>query len=186
MSAQPVHRRTIEIEAFDEGDEGLRVVGRIHDERPWLAPLPQEHVHDMTVELRVDTDLEITAAQAQMATHPHTECPRITSAYEKLVGMRVGAGWSRQVKQHLAGPNGCAHLEQLCLALAPAILQARTSRDARERDAGRKVYEPPREWARDTCHLWTEGGVIETKIDLGFQPSVRVPGPVPPVEDFRA
>jgi hypothetical protein len=75
----PVHRRTIEFEAYDAG-ETLTVTGRLRDERPWATGTDRvEHVHDMDLALSVGKeDLTIVAAAATMERFPHAECPGIT------------------------------------------------------------------------------------------------------------
>ena len=89
----PVHRRTIEFEAYDEGDS-LSVTGRLRDERPWAADTDRvEHVHDMDLVVRVrKDDLTITAATATMVRFPHAECPSITDAFQALVGLSISRG----------------------------------------------------------------------------------------------
>src|SRR5580704_13208912 len=74
----PVHRRSIEFEAYDEGDS-LSVTGRLRDERPWAAGSDRvEHVHDIRLAVSVrKEDQTITAATATMVRFPHAECPII-------------------------------------------------------------------------------------------------------------
>src|SRR5579862_5951136 len=106
MSANrvPVHRRTIDFEAFEE--EGvLTVTGRLRDERPWAADSDLvELLHDMSlaVEVRV-SDLTITAARAVMDRFPHTECPAITAKFGEMIGLNIGRGYTRAVQDRFGG-----------------------------------------------------------------------------------
>ena len=76
----PLHRRSIQYEAFD-GGETMVVVGTLCDTRPWAEDgrsILIVHDMDLRVEVAVD-DLTITEASAQMRTFPHVECPAITA-----------------------------------------------------------------------------------------------------------
>ncbi|MGH9016608.1 MAG: DUF2889 domain-containing protein [Acidimicrobiales bacterium] len=182
----PVHRRTIEFEAYDEGDS-LSVTGRLRDERPWAAETEGvEHVHDMdlTVVVRKD-DLTITAAGAVMARFPHSECPSITTAFEDLVGLCISRGYTRAVQERFGGARGCTHLEQLARTIGPVVIQAMTSTRARDRDWQHLDVDAsarPTLFPRNTCHIWAEGGVAEQKLAAGWRPGQRAGYPAPPVE----
>jgi hypothetical protein len=182
----PVHRRTIEFEAYDEGDS-LSVTGRLRDERPWAADTDRvQQVHDMDLALTVrKDDLTITAAVATMARFPHSECPSITDAFGQLVGLTVGRGYTRAVQERFGGARGCTHLEQLARTVGPVVIQAMTSTRARHRDWQHLDAAPsasPALFPRDTCHIWAAGGVAEQKLAAGWRPGERVGYPAPPVE----
>lgn len=182
----PVHRRTIEFDAYDEGD-ALSVTGRLRDERPWAQGTDSvEHVHDMELAVIVrKDDLTITAAQATMARFPHAECPAISSAFADLVGLSIGRGYTRAVQERFGGPRGCTHLEQLARTIGPVIVQTVTSARARQRDGAHLDTAPsagPVLFPRNTCHIWAEGGVAEQKLAAGWRPGERVGYPAPPVD----
>src|ERR1700722_3620325 len=164
----PVHRRTIEFEAYDDG-ETLSVTGRLRDERPWAAGTDRvEHVHDMDLEVSVrKDDLTITAASATMVRLTHAECPSITGAFEELVGLCISRGYTRAVQERFGGARGCTHLEQLARTIGPVVIQAMTSNRARERDWQHLDAAPsaqPTLFPRNTCHIWADGGVAEQKL----------------------
>jgi hypothetical protein len=129
----PLHRRSIEYEAFDRGDH-LEVVGKLKDTRPWAddgSTLATVHDMELRVTVRRD-DLTIVG------------CPR-----------------------------GCTHLEQLARSLGPLVIQAVTSRRARSMAEGgaEEVMMPGSSpWARDSCHIWAEGGVGDQKLAAGWRP----------------
>ncbi len=186
----PLHRRSIGFEVFDVDDD-LVVVGWLRDTRPWAdGGTSVSTVHDMELRVRVrTTDLEITGATAAMRTFPHTECPAIEAAFEGLVGLRVSRGYTRAVQDRFGGPKGCTHLEQLARSLGPVVIQAVTSRRALavgrgETDdlfaAGGEGGSP---WARDSCHIWAEGGPADQKLAAGWRPGVG-PYPSPAVATF--
>ena len=184
----PLHRRTVEYEAFDRGDS-LLVVGTLCDTRPWAEDGRSIlTVHDMVLRVTVRAaDLVITEASAEMRTFPHVECPGIVEAFAGLAGLSVTRGYTREVQSRFGGPRGCTHLEQLARSLGPVVVQAVTSRRAREVAQGEAadllsgVGSP---WARDSCHIWAEGGVADQKLAAGWRPGVG-PYPAPAVVTFR-
>jgi hypothetical protein len=188
--AFPLHRRAIDFEVFAVDDD-LVVVGRLRDSRPWADG---EHavmiVHDMELRVRVrGTDLTIVGATAEMHTFPHTECPVIEEAFADLVGLSVTRGYTRAVQSRFGGPKGCTHLEQLARALGPVVIQAVTSRRARSVSAGESddllagAGSAGSPWARDSCHIWAEGGPADQKLAAGWRPGVG-PYPAPALVTF--
>ena len=176
----PLHVRTIEYRAFQATDS-LTVVGRLRDSRPWAVDGSSvERVHDMelTVSVRLE-DLTIVASEAVMHTFPHTECPGILAAFRGLVGLQVGRGYTRQVQQLFGGPKGCTHLEHLARSLGPVVVQAVTSNRAlavARGEADDLISGTSSPWARNSCHIWAEGGVADQKLAAGWHPGV---GPYP-------
>jgi Protein of unknown function (DUF2889) len=183
----PLHRRSIVYEAFD-GGEDLRVRARLEDVRPWAdGARSVSLVHDMSLSVTVRVaDMTITAATADMHVFPHAECPAILEAFGGLVGLSVARGYTREVQRRFGGPNGCSHLEHLARSLGPVVVQAVTSRRARAVSRGETpdLLAGTTPWARDTCHVWAEGGVAEEKLAAGWRPGVG-PYPAPLLEVIR-
>jgi len=87
-SNDPVHVRTLTMQAHRVGDATLEVSGRLVDERPqgpgvgWFGAAHGSVIHDMRVTLRVrHPDLVIVGVVAEMASRPYTLC---TDAVEPL------------------------------------------------------------------------------------------------------
>jgi len=181
----PVHRRTVEFEAYDLG-ETVSVRGRLRDDRPWAAGTDGvEHVHDMELEMVVRTDdLTVVSARATMHRFPHAECPAVTADFGELAGLRVSRGYTRAVQERFGGVVGCTHLDQLARAIGPVVVQAVTSSRARARDwAGLDEAEAGRAttFSRNTCHIWADGGPGQQKLAAGWRPGMGG-YPAPPVE----
>jgi hypothetical protein len=184
----PLHRRSIQYEAFDGGDTVL-VVGCLRDTRPWAEDgRSAQTVHDMELRVTVRVaDLTITEASAEMRTFPHVECPGITEAFAGLAGLSVARGYTREVQRRFGGPRGCTHLEQLARSLGPVVVQAVTSRRARAVVAGEAVdlmSDDGSPWARDSCHIWAEDGIADQKLASGWRPGIG-PYPAPALVTFR-
>ena len=184
----PLHRRSIEYQAFEGGDV-MTIVGRLRDTRPWVDGGEGEGiVHDMELGVTVRiTDLTITEAAATMHTFPHFECPGIVESFGGLVGLSVTRGYTREIQSRFGGPKGCTHLEQLARSLGPLVVQAVTSRRARAVRAGDfddLLSGGPSPWARDSCHIWAEGGIADQKLAAGWRPGTG-PYPSPSLESIR-
>ncbi len=184
----PLHRRSIQYEAFDGGDT-LEVVGTLVDRRPWAGDGRSiDTVHDMELRVTVRvSDMTITEASAEMRTFPHVECPAITGAFAGMVGLSVARGYTREIQRRFGGPRGCTHLEHLARSLGPVVIQSVTSRRARSVVAGEAVdlmSDDGSPWARDSCHIWAEGGPADQKLAAGWRPGIG-PYPAPAVVTFR-
>ncbi|MEV1065937.1 DUF2889 domain-containing protein [Streptomyces sp. NPDC050263] len=155
------------------------------DERPW-ARGPADAVHRMALTVRVRrTDMVITAAEAEMRTYPHAECPLIAPAFDGLVGLSVAAGYNRAVQERFRGVSGCSHRYELARVLGPAVVQSAMSANARRRDAGEPANGPrATAGVLNSCHIWAPEGVGLRKPDLGWRPGSG-PRPVPPLDAFE-
>lgn len=166
----------------------LQVVGRLRDERPWAQrpeQLPTVHDLELVVEVSL-ADFTVRSVDALFHKYPHAECPRIADAYQQLVGVQVGRGWTQAMRDRLGGPEGCTHLRELARATAPVLVQAAFSarvrtNPSREGDEQRLRMVLP--FLSGTCHIWAEDGVGERKLDAGWIPGTT-PYPVPALEDF--
>jgi hypothetical protein len=177
MASRRIHQRDYHVEGFEESDNTLRVVGRVHDQRPFgiisgdSQPLT---VHDMTVELVVDIEtLRIISCRSSMAAHPHDECPAILTAYKQIEGLSVMRGYTNAVRERLGGPRGCTHITALLIAMGPVITQSlwslRWARvdvesaraaiaewDAEPRTGHAMLSPEQMDSNRNTCHVWAD------------------------------
>ncbi len=167
---QPVHVRTIRVEAAEAGPGELEVTGTLLDERPrgqvrWEGDDGARVIHDMTVTLRVRyPDFVITEARAGMAAYPYTICPEALPSLERLVGLSVARGFNRAVQERLGRERGCAHLTALILAMAPVVKQGAGAAFRGERDAPRDADDL---WFIDTCQAWRKDGPLHSLLKSG-------------------
>lgn len=182
----PLHRRTISVVAHaEEGGEEISVEAELRDERAWARP-PADVVHRMALTVRVRlADMVIVAADAEMRTFPHAECPHITPVFDGLVGLGVAAGYNRAIQERFRGVAGCSHLYELTRVLGPAVVQAALSANVRRRDAGEPASGPrATAGVLDSCHIWAPDGVGLRKLDAGWRPGTG-PRPVPELDTFE-
>jgi hypothetical protein len=151
VEREPLHRRSIEIHGFRRSDGLYDIEGHLVDTKPKDFRLAAgirkagEPVHDMWLRITVDRTLTIVDAAASMESMPYIgDCNRIEPAYRKLVGLAIGPGYHRSVKELLGGVRGCTHITELAGALATAAFQT---------FAGQGIADPERKpFQLDRCH----------------------------------
>jgi hypothetical protein len=95
---------------------------------------------------------------------PWPECTDIAADYRKLIGLRIGPGFTRAVREVLGGTRGCTHLTDLLGQVGNTYMQASfPDRLARQELHG----EDPRLWPDtrtlafvDACHAWRKDGPV--------------------------
>jgi hypothetical protein len=127
---EPLHRRTIEIVGYKREDGLFDIEGRLLDRKDvefhvgGRLKAAGEAVHDMWLRITVDRELHIVDAAAATDAMPYSgACDQITPDYSKLIGLSIGPGYLRHVKERLGGVHGCTHLSELAASLATAAFQ---------------------------------------------------------------
>lgn len=80
-------------------------------------------VHEMWVRITVDDDLLIHDAEASTEHAPYGVCPQAAPSMEKIRGIRIGAGWRREINKRVGGTLGCTHLRELLGPMATTAYQ---------------------------------------------------------------
>ncbi|MBI3708189.1 MAG: DUF2889 domain-containing protein [Proteobacteria bacterium] len=158
---EPIHQRRIECRAYRRQDGHWDLEGHLTDVKTYSFPNAYrgeiksgEPVHEMWLRLTIDEDLKVHAAEAVTDHGPFQLCPDITPRFAALVGLTIGSGWRRQIRERLGGVHGCTHLVDLLGPLGTTAIQAIMPIRARRRDAA-----PQRKPAViDGCHVWRSDG----------------------------
>ena len=181
--ATSIHQRSYDCEAFDEGNDRMRVRGRLVDNKPHglgLADGEPLLIHDMEVDLIVSIPaFVIEAVEARMNVHPYRSCPEILVDYQGLVGLSITRGYSRRVRELFGGPGGCSHVGALLQALGPVAVQASWSLTTLHDDPADRLATEGDATSRDrrlqmnanTCHVWAEDGPQFAAVELGRSPA---------------
>ncbi len=160
--------------------DGLfEIEGRLVDTKPFDIPgadgqpRPAGHpLHDMSVRWVVDEDLTLVEVHACTDASPHPVCPSAADGLKRLVGLRVGPGWNRAVRERLGASHArCTHLTELLTPMATAAFQSlwpvRTRREAALDGKGR-----PRQI--DSCLAYAaDGAVVKVKWPEHHRPGTR-------------
>ena len=115
---------------------------------------PGEPVHDMWLRLTIDLDMVVREVEAQSDASPYPICPEITVNFQRLVGLKIGPGWRREIAARVGGVNGCTHLVELLGPLGTTAFQA-TGRAREAHNAGQPVKKP---YQIGSCHVYKEDG----------------------------
>ncbi|MCX7171317.1 MAG: DUF2889 domain-containing protein [Proteobacteria bacterium] len=164
-----VHTRVITCKAYRRQDGLWEIEGKVSDEKGQQMSFrsrppvqPGENIHLMSLKLVIDNDYTIQAAQAESTIAPWPDCGGVDASYGKLAGLRIGPGFTKQVRQLLGGELGCAHLTDLLGELANIYVQASWPDRAARQWA---VAADPRDWPDQTtlsfvgqCHAWRQDG----------------------------
>jgi hypothetical protein len=162
-----IHSRTITVNSYEIDDSSLLVEGDLVDERFFSSFYYSRNefldpgiVHDIRVDMKVSLPgLEITEARAQMRKIPIGECLGVESSAEKIVGLTIKPGFTRDLKERLGGTAGCLHMTTLIYQMGAAAVQGMWASLTRKREGGSTQlldYDPG--ILKNSCWLWRENG----------------------------
>ncbi len=158
-----IHSRDVVCRGYQRTDGLWDIEGHLVDTKSYDFPnryrgevRAGEPVHGMWLRLTVDDDLRIHAIEAVTDDGPYPVCPAITPRFRELEGLRIGPGFSREVRQRLGGRSGCTHLVELLRPVATTAIQTiypRRHRPAPGDTTRRPVF-------LDTCHALASDGPV--------------------------
>ncbi|MEO7371702.1 MAG: DUF2889 domain-containing protein [Ilumatobacteraceae bacterium] len=162
-----IHERAYIVRAYRSGTDKLILRGAVRDQKPAGLYFDDDQsltVHHMIVDLTVAMpSLEILAAKVVLEIHPHAQCTRIEDHYQKLVGLSIARGFTKQVRELFAGPRGCTHTTALLQAMAPVAIQSIWSinmSQVHDGDANPFTDDEAHRRAMmanvNTCHVWAD------------------------------
>ncbi len=160
---QPLHQRIVTCRGYRRDDGLLDIEGHLEDTKSYpfrnrdRGEVPAgEPVHGMWLRLTIDEDLLVHGAEASTEYAPYAVCPRITPNFKRLVGLRIGAGWMREVRKQVGGVEGCTHLVELLGPIATTAYQTL----AGQRKAGASNTRTARPFFLDSCHALKRDGEV--------------------------
>jgi hypothetical protein len=165
VEREHLHTRTVTVYGYRRADGLYDLEGHltdiptgpfVHDE---LGPQPAgTPVHNMWLRLTIDRELTVHDAEAKMDDWPHALCPHVEPNFKRLVGLKIGSGWRREIKRRLGGVEGCTHLVELLQPIATTAFQTlyEDRREAAKPADPAKPKEKPFEI--DGCYSWASDG----------------------------
>ena len=181
IGRQHLHTRRVVCQGFFRDDGMWDIEGRITDEKSyehaneWRGPLkPGDFVHDMSIRLTIDHTFTIVDAEAVTDKSPYSMCGDIAPAFKKLVGLRIGGGFHRAVRERLGGIHGCTHIVELLGPVATTAFQTVSSKKASDLNRAHREKSgtlPPKDpnaapkprrkpYMLDTCHTWASDSEV--------------------------
>lgn len=166
-----VHTRQISCRGYRRKDGLWQIEAGVADEKGQAVPfnsrpavLPGELIHHFSLCVVIDDDYQIRDVAAKTLAAPWPVCSDIATDYRKLIGLRIGPGFNRAVREILGGTLGCTHLTDLLTQVGNTYMQASyPDRLARQKLKG----ADPRQWPDtrtlafvDGCHAWRKDGPV--------------------------
>lgn len=162
---EPIHTRCITLDGYRREDGLWDIEGRLTDAKhyefrdPTRGTLQPGHpIHEMLIRLTLDSSFTVVAIEASTEQAPFGMCGAITPNFQRLVGERIGTGWTRRVKSLVGGIEGCAHHVELICVMGTAAWQTIGPMLGRGSGDGRVMLG--RQFLVNTCHVWQEGGPV--------------------------
>ena len=125
------HTRIVTCHGFRREDGLFDIEGRIVDTKPyrfrnqdrggWIEA--DEALHDMSVRLTVNLDLEVIDVEAIIDESPYHYCKCVIPVARNLIGLKIAPGWTRNSKKAMGSNRGCTHLTELLGPIATTAIQ---------------------------------------------------------------
>lgn len=163
------HTRTVTCTGFKRKDGLWDIEGHLTDIKTGPVAIRErnngiveagEPIHDLSIRITVDLELNILDAVASMDETPFRICPSIADAYRQLIGIQIAPGFTKQCKTLFSGTNGCTHLLELLGPVATTAFQAthqERQTDQREGDSEKRPH------TLNTCHTFDTRGEVVRK-----------------------
>jgi hypothetical protein len=166
-----IHTRAITYQGFEREDGMWDIEAHMTDtktyefENDWRGTVKVgEPLHEMLLRVTIDSDFVIQDVEAATENSPFEMCPDIAPNYKALVGITMGPGWRKAVRQKVGGKEGCTHITELLFPMATVAFQTiwpRRRHQAKQSDsnASSSLRRPQ---ILDTCHAWaTDSPVVK-------------------------
>jgi hypothetical protein len=168
-----IHTRQVECRGYRRSDGLWDIEGHITDVKTYgfgnrergevAAGMP---IHDMWIRLTIDDSFTILAVEAVTDASPYRICPNVTPNFQRLVGLKIGAGFRKRVRERLGGTEGCTHLVELLGPVGTTAFQTvfpMLNRDNREfrgdaKDDGAAKSSRPA--LLDTCYAFARDSEV--------------------------
>jgi len=160
-SRRHVHTRSIRVDAYARDDDLWDIEASVTDTKAADFALATgirkagDPVHDMVLQVTIDTKLNVVAAHAESRWVPYPgHCETIAPDYRQLVGLNLLKDFRRRVAELLGGTRGCTHVTELASVLPTAAVQAFAGEVFKPRDAAHAGHraDEKRPWQLDRCH----------------------------------
>ena len=110
---------------------------------------PGEAVHRMTVTVTLDLDMVVQGIAVDMPDTPFGLCRNAAKAMEKIIGLQIGGGWMRQVRERVERTESCTHVVELLGPISTTAYQTMHFAIEERENAKSERKEPP---ILDQCH----------------------------------
>jgi hypothetical protein len=158
VSRELAHTRVVTCHGYRREDDLWDIEGRIVDTKPyrfqnrdrggWIEA--DEALHDMSIRLTINLDLEVIDVDAVIDHSPYNYCKSISSIARNLIGLKIAPGWTQKSKQAMGANRGCTHLTELLGPVATTAIQTIASAKSRPRSNA----------FLDSCHTYASDSPV--------------------------
>ncbi len=178
----PVHYRKVHCNGYRRDDGLIDIEGRMTDTKAFDIPnrdrggiIPAgEALHDISLRITIDHDMNIIDAEACIDYAPYNYCHSIASVAKKLVGLQIAPGFRQKVRQAMGGTAGCTHITELLGPIATTAIQTLVSEMARQQEADGESAIDEKKLGMgflDSCHsLASDSPVVKTHWPEFYKP----------------
>ncbi len=161
------HNRVVTCQGYERKDGLWDIEGRIVDTKPyrfrnrdrggWVED--GEALHDMSIRLTVNTDLEVIDVDAVIDESPYNYCKSVSEMARNLIGLQIRPGWTQKSKQAMGAIRGCTHLTELLGPIATTAIQTMVSAKIQR---GKQETQRLSSVFLNTCHSYaTDSPVVK-------------------------
>ncbi len=125
------HTRVVTCRGFRRDDGMWDIEGRIVDTKPyrfrnqdrggWIEA--DEALHDMSIRLTINIDLEVIDVEAVIDASPYHYCKSVSAIARNLIGLKIAPGWTKKSKAAMGANRGCTHLTELLGPIATTAIR---------------------------------------------------------------
>ena len=164
-----VHTRAIDYRGFERKDGLWDIEAHMTDTKTyafknnWRGEVAiGEPLHEMLLRVTIDDSFTIRDVVAATDNSPFAMCPDIAPNYKSLVGIKMGAGWRKAVRQKVGGVQGCTHLTELLFPMATVVMQTiwPLLRHRKNKPDSAIEKSDKRPLVLDTCHAWSSDSPV--------------------------
>jgi hypothetical protein len=162
VERQLAHTRVVTCQGYERNDNLWDIEGRIIDTKPyrftnqdrggWIEA--DEALHDMSIRLTINIELEVMDADACIDFSPFNYCHQVSQVVRQLIGLKIAPGWTKKSKIAMGGSAGCTHLTELLGPVATTAIQTIVS--ARRSDLKEPAKKDDVKNFINTCHSYQQ------------------------------
>ena len=130
VTRKQLHTRQIHCEGFERSDGLWDIEATLTDTKPIVFSnherpdvKPGEPIHKMKLVVTLDLDMIINHIAVDLQYAPFALCAGASNKMEKLIGLKIGAGWMREARERVAKAESCTHLMELLAPISTTAYQ---------------------------------------------------------------
>lgn len=131
VTREELHVRQIEFRGFRRSDGLFEIESQLADRKTHDFTPPSggrsvaagAAIHDLALRVVFDDAMIIRAIHTSIRAYPYAQCVRGGESLQALVGLRIGPGWSSELRKRLPPGDTCTHLKEVMVPLASAAFQ---------------------------------------------------------------